>query len=136
MKVQLIANIAVFTAGVKAEVLEKIQKHHPEALVLKEVNPNTHKTSDVFKYVMGGCDEGAVSQYGITFDGVNSEGYPTVTMHNRCTCLDANKRKDAATEEFALIISRANALEATIEETMEALEEMIKATEESIEVID
>lgn len=136
MKVKLIANVAVFTAGIKAEVLEKIQKHAPEALVLKEVNPNSHKTSDVFKYVVGGCNEGAVSAYGITFDGVNSEGYPTVTMQNRCTCMDADKRKLAATEEFAAIVSKANALEDAITEALEDVEEMIKNTEKSIEVID
>ena len=136
MKVKLIANVAVFTAGIKAEVLEKIQRHCPESLTLREVDPKSHKVSDVFKYTMGGCNEGAVSQYGITFDGVNSEGYPTVTMHNKCTCMDADKRKTAATEEFAAIVSKANALEDAITEALEGVEEMIKTTEASIEVID
>lgn len=136
MKVKLIANVAVFTAEIKAEVLEKIQRHCPEALTLREVDPKSHKVSDVFKYTMGDCNEGAVSQYGITFDGVNSEGYPTVTMHNKCTCMDADKRKTAATEEFAAIVSKANALEDAITAALEGVEEMIKTTEASIEVID
>lgn len=136
MKVKLIANVAVFTAGIKVEVLEKIQRHCPEALTLREVDPKSHKVSDVFKYTMGDCNEGAVSQYGITFDGVNSEGYPTVTMHNKCTCMDADKRKTAATEEFAAIVSKANALEDAITASLEGVEEMIKTTEASIEVID
>lgn len=115
--------VIAFNSKLTAEAIKALQKHMPSALKMKDEEGN-----DVFaiSYKEG---QGSISEYGICFNKVDSEGCALLSIQADVT------NKEIA-EEYAAIIMKAKEIENWALEAYVALTEQLLDVEASIEVIE
>jgi len=72
--VKILANAFVITSAVKTADFNNLKKFHPEQLKLKDAETK----NEVFAVSTG--SKGSIGQFGVTFDGTNTEGYANTTQ--------------------------------------------------------
>lgn len=116
--------VVVFNTKLTKVAIEKLAKHAPEALKLKDEEGN-----DVFAIGFGTTP--SITKYGICFDKVDSEGKALVTIN-------ATMENSEIAEEYASILMQVKSIEAAAENAYRTLEanlmEIANAIENPLEI--
>lgn len=110
--------VVVFNTKLTKEAIEKLQKHMPSALKLKDEEGN-----ETFAIGFG---QASMTEYGVCFDRVDSEGKALVTV---TATMDNNE----IAEEFAAILMKVKEVEDQAEEAYTKLTEMLMEVANTIE---
>ena len=125
-KIKVMTGVTQLDSEIKYDDIERLQRTHEEALVMKD-----EKNNEIFRIGVG---EPSVSKYGIVFSAKNAEGNAVVTMLNATTGTPEELRRKLA-EEYAENITRLEELANHINSVIEIVEEEIENTMEKIEII-
>lgn len=111
--------VIVFNTKLTKVAIEKLAKHIPDALKLKDEEGN-----DLFAIGFGA--NASISNYGVNFNKVDSEGKALIT-------LGKTMENEEIAEEFAGILMKVKEIEVKAEAAYAALEEQLLEVTNSIE---
>lgn len=111
--------VIVFNTKLTKVAIEKLAKHIPDALKLKDEEGN-----DVFAIGFG--TNASISNYGVNFNKVDSEGKALITIGK-------TMENEEIAEEFASILMKVKEVEVKAEAAYAALEEQLLEVTNSIE---
>lgn len=111
--------VIVFNTKLTKIAIEKLAKHIPDALKLKDEEGN-----DLFAIGFGA--NASISNYGVNFNKVDSEGKALIT-------LGKTMENEEIAEEFAGILMKVKEIEVKAEAAYAALEEQLLEVTNSIE---
>lgn len=111
--------VIVFNTKLTKVAIEKLAKHIPDALKLKDVEGN-----DVFAIGFGA--NASISNYGVNFNKVDNEGQALITIGK-------TMENEEIAEEYAGILMRVKEIEVKAEAAYAALETQLLEVTNSIE---
>lgn len=111
--------VIVFNTKLTKVAIEKLARHIPDALKLKDEEGN-----DIFAIGFGA--NASISNYGVNFNKVDSEGKALITIGK-------TMENEEIAEEFAGILMRVKEVEVKAEAAYAALEEQLLEVTNSIE---
>lgn len=111
--------VIVFNTKLTKVAIEKLAKHIPDSLKLKDEEGN-----DVFAIGFGA--NASISNYGVNFNKVDSEGKALITIGK-------TMENEEIAEEFAGILMKVKEVEVKAEAAYAALEEQLLEVTNSIE---
>lgn len=112
--------VIVFQSNLTVDMFKALKKHMPSALKARDEEGN-----DVFVLDYKESEKGSISNYGVCFNKVDSEGYVLLTVN------ETLENKDIA-ENYAAAILQAKQLEAWASEAYSQLAEQLLDVTESI----
>lgn len=110
--------VIVFNTSLTKEAIEKLQKHNPSALKIQDENGN-----DIFAIGFG---SGSITEYGVNFDKVDSEGKALISVQ-------ATKTNEEIADEYAKILIKVKEIEEKALAAYEALVEQLLEISNTIE---
>ena len=120
MKVVNLKNygVVVFNTKLTKVAIEKLAKHNPDALKLKDENGD-----DIFAIAFGSA---SITEYGVCFDKVDSEGKALVTVAK-------TMENEEIAEEYASTLLKVKQVESQAEAAYRTLESQLLDITNSIE---
>jgi len=110
--------VVVFNTKLTKIAIEKLAKHNPDALKLKDENGD-----DIFAIAFGSA---SITEYGVCFDKVDSEGKALVTVAK-------TMENEEIAEEYASTLLKVKQVEAQAEAAYRTLETQLLDITNSIE---
>ena len=130
-KVKTLGNAFAIVSTIKMEDLKNLAKFHPEQLQKRDKDGK----NVVFAIGVADAGKGSVSEFGVSFDSANAEGYAQVTkMFPAGT--KAEDRSDYIVNNVGGVLLTLNAFETDVNNASAGLTEEIAAIKDSIEVTD
>ena len=110
--------VVVFNTKLTKVAIEKLAKHNPDALKLKDENGD-----DIFAIAFGSA---SITEYGVCFDKVDSEGKALVTVAK-------TMENEEIAEEYASTLLKVKQVESQAEAAYRTLESQLLDITNSIE---
>lgn len=126
MKPTIALQNLIITSELTLEELKKLEKHSPNALVLKDENEEP-----VFGIRAG--EVASVTKYGVTFNQTSAEGKAAVTVSIAGETTE--EKKNFVAENYASIFANIETLEEKLSEELINMDLAIASTKASVEVV-
>lgn len=128
-QIKILGESAVITSTLKAEGLETLKKFKQEHLTILN-----DREEVVYAVGMAQGGRGSVTDYGITFNNRDAEGFAQVTI-TLPDGIAAEERANYVAEKFGNSVTRLNGVEEIIQERIDGVVAAQTAMVESIQVL-
>ena len=109
-KIVVAGDAVVVTSALKSEDIKTLEKYSPKALVLFGGEDGK---DEIFRICTKACGCGNLTRFGAEFNGINGEGFATLTLSNVGKPADIDVKEWVA-DNLGEALIKLNALEAAI----------------------